>query len=209
MSLKTSDKIIAIIGVIILIGAGVGIYLYWVSDEDTKEPMEPEDEYVTYNIVPTLKDGESIKKTFTFSKSLLLLSKVNFDNNKFFQISEDNIISININVTYNDGVVGILQKKDTVNVIITDPDGGKHSCNNVEGTKKIKPIEEEVVVFDEEDPLKIIEYLMPDVLVKGGDWTEDKIIGADVVKAAGGKVKTIPFIEGYSTTDLINRLREL
>jgi rfaE bifunctional protein nucleotidyltransferase chain/domain len=65
-----------------------------------------------------------------------------------------------------------------------------------------------VIVFDEEDPLKIIEVLMPDVLVKGGDWTEDKIIGADVVKAAGGKVKTIPFVEGYSTTDLINKLRE-
>jgi D-beta-D-heptose 7-phosphate kinase/D-beta-D-heptose 1-phosphate adenosyltransferase len=66
-----------------------------------------------------------------------------------------------------------------------------------------------VVVFDEEDPLKVIQYLMPDVLVKGGDWPEDKIIGADVVKGAGGEVKSIPFVTGHSTTDLINRLREL
>jgi D-beta-D-heptose 7-phosphate kinase/D-beta-D-heptose 1-phosphate adenosyltransferase len=66
-----------------------------------------------------------------------------------------------------------------------------------------------VVVFDEEDPLKVIQYLMPDVLVKGGDWPEDKIIGADVVKGAGGEVKSIPFVMGYSTTDIINRLREL
>jgi rfaE bifunctional protein nucleotidyltransferase chain/domain len=66
-----------------------------------------------------------------------------------------------------------------------------------------------VVVFDEDDPLKLIQYLIPDVLVKGGDWAEDKIIGADVVKGAGGEVKTIPFVTGFSTTDLIDRLREL
>jgi len=66
-----------------------------------------------------------------------------------------------------------------------------------------------VVVFDEEDPLKVIQYLMPDVLVKGGDWPEDKIIGADVVKGAGGEVKSIPFVTGYSTTDIISRLGEL
>ncbi|MBN1833324.1 MAG: D-glycero-beta-D-manno-heptose 1-phosphate adenylyltransferase [Deltaproteobacteria bacterium] len=66
-----------------------------------------------------------------------------------------------------------------------------------------------VIVFDEEDPLKVIQYLMPDVLVKGGDWPENKIIGADVVKAAGGAVKTIPFVTGFSSTDLINKLREI
>jgi D-beta-D-heptose 7-phosphate kinase/D-beta-D-heptose 1-phosphate adenosyltransferase len=64
-----------------------------------------------------------------------------------------------------------------------------------------------VVVFDEEDPLKVIQYLMPDILVKGGDWTEDKIIGADVVRGAGGEVKSIPFVEGYSTTDIIKKMR--
>ena len=66
-----------------------------------------------------------------------------------------------------------------------------------------------VVVFDEEDPLKIIQHLMPHVLVKGGDWPEDKIIGADVVKGSGGEVKSIPFVTGYSTTDLMNRLKNL
>ncbi len=65
-----------------------------------------------------------------------------------------------------------------------------------------------VVVFDEEDPLKVIQYLMPDVLVKGGDWPEDKIIGADVVKGAGGEVKSIPFVTGHSTTDLIKKIGE-
>jgi D-beta-D-heptose 7-phosphate kinase/D-beta-D-heptose 1-phosphate adenosyltransferase len=63
-----------------------------------------------------------------------------------------------------------------------------------------------VIVFDEEDPLKVIEYLLPDVLVKGGDWTEDRIIGADVVKRAGGLVRVIPFEQGFSTTGIIEQI---
>ncbi|MBN2122975.1 MAG: D-glycero-beta-D-manno-heptose 1-phosphate adenylyltransferase [Deltaproteobacteria bacterium] len=64
-----------------------------------------------------------------------------------------------------------------------------------------------VVVFDEDDPLEVIRTLMPDVLVKGGDWTEDRIIGADVVKGAGGEVRRIPFLEGRSSTDIIERIK--
>jgi rfaE bifunctional protein nucleotidyltransferase chain/domain len=63
-----------------------------------------------------------------------------------------------------------------------------------------------VVIFDQDDPLKVIKYLVPDVLVKGGDWKEDDIIGADVVKKAGGKVLTIPFISGYSSSHIIKRV---
>ena len=63
-----------------------------------------------------------------------------------------------------------------------------------------------VVIFDEDDPFKVIQYLLPNVLVKGGDWSEDNIIGADVVKKAGGKVRRIPFITGFSTTDLIEKV---
>jgi len=66
-----------------------------------------------------------------------------------------------------------------------------------------------VVVFDEDNPLKVIRHLMPDVLVKGGDWPEDKIIGADVVKEAGGEVERIPFESGYSTTGLIEKINSL
>jgi rfaE bifunctional protein nucleotidyltransferase chain/domain len=64
-----------------------------------------------------------------------------------------------------------------------------------------------VVLFHEEDPLKVIEYLMPHVLVKGGDWSEDKIIGADAVKKAGGEVKRIPFAPGYSSTTIIEKIQ--
>jgi D-beta-D-heptose 7-phosphate kinase/D-beta-D-heptose 1-phosphate adenosyltransferase len=64
-----------------------------------------------------------------------------------------------------------------------------------------------VVLFDEDNPLNVIRQLVPNVLVKGGDWTEDKIIGADAVKKAGGIVKSLPFVAGYSTTALIEKIR--
>ncbi len=65
-----------------------------------------------------------------------------------------------------------------------------------------------VMIFDEDNPLKVIQYLSPDILVKGGDWAEGDIIGADVVKEAGGDVKRIPFISEFSTTDIIKKIKE-
>jgi D-glycero-beta-D-manno-heptose 1-phosphate adenylyltransferase len=62
-----------------------------------------------------------------------------------------------------------------------------------------------VVIFDQDTPLQLITALQPDVLVKGGDWTVDRIVGADLVLARGGKVKSLPFAKGYSTTRLIER----
>ena len=64
-----------------------------------------------------------------------------------------------------------------------------------------------VVIFDEDDPLNIIKEIVPDVLVKGGDWEEENIIGADFVKASGGRVERIPYVEGFSSTNIINRIR--
>ena len=64
-----------------------------------------------------------------------------------------------------------------------------------------------VVIFDDETPLAVIEHLMPDILVKGGDWNEDEIIGADVVKSAGGKVTRITYVSGYSTTEFIKKIK--
>jgi rfaE bifunctional protein nucleotidyltransferase chain/domain len=64
-----------------------------------------------------------------------------------------------------------------------------------------------VVVFDESTPLELIARLRPDVLVKGGDYTRDTIVGADVVEAAGGRVVTIPLVPGYSTTALVEKSR--
>ena len=62
-----------------------------------------------------------------------------------------------------------------------------------------------VVMFHEDTPLRLIETLIPDVLVKGGDYTRETIVGAEVVEAHGGVVTTIPLLEGRSTTSIINR----
>ena len=64
-----------------------------------------------------------------------------------------------------------------------------------------------VVLFDEDTPLILITTLMPDVLVKGGDYTRETIVGADVVEANGGIVATIPLLEGRSTTGIIAKAR--
>jgi rfaE bifunctional protein nucleotidyltransferase chain/domain len=65
-----------------------------------------------------------------------------------------------------------------------------------------------VVVFDEADPHAIISALQPDILVKGADWAEDAVIGRDVVEARGGKVVRMKLAEGYSTTNIINRIKQ-
>lgn len=66
-----------------------------------------------------------------------------------------------------------------------------------------------VIIFDEETPRELIAALLPDVLVKGGDWPLDQIVGRDEVEAAGGKVLSLPYVEGSSTTEIIERIKSL
>lgn len=62
-----------------------------------------------------------------------------------------------------------------------------------------------VVVFDEPTPLELMVALKPDVIVKGGDYVADEIVGAKEVKSWGGRVKIVPFVNGFSTTKLIEK----
>ena len=64
-----------------------------------------------------------------------------------------------------------------------------------------------VTLFDEDTPLSLIESLAPDVLVKGGDYTRETIVGADFVESRGGAVYAIPLLPGQSTTAIVERLR--
>jgi D-glycero-beta-D-manno-heptose 1-phosphate adenylyltransferase len=64
-----------------------------------------------------------------------------------------------------------------------------------------------VVVFDENDPHEVISEIRPDVLAKGADWMADRIIGRDVVEARGGRVIRIAFAPGFSTTSMIEKIR--
>jgi D-beta-D-heptose 7-phosphate kinase/D-beta-D-heptose 1-phosphate adenosyltransferase len=65
-----------------------------------------------------------------------------------------------------------------------------------------------VTIFDESTPREIISALLPDILVKGGDWGVDSIIGREEVEAAGGQVLSLPFVDGCSTTDVIQRIAQ-
>ena len=65
-----------------------------------------------------------------------------------------------------------------------------------------------VTLFGESTPLELIEAIRPDVLVKGDDYTVDAIVGADFVLAQGGRVETVALVPGYSTTKLIERIKE-
>lgn len=64
-----------------------------------------------------------------------------------------------------------------------------------------------VVIFDEDTPLELIKAVKPDVLVKGGDWKPEQIVGGDFVTQNGGKVVSIPFVEGYSTTRIEEKIK--
>ncbi len=65
-----------------------------------------------------------------------------------------------------------------------------------------------VLIFDDLTPQRVIAALLPDVLVKGGDWPGDKIVGREEVEAAGGRVVSAPVVAGYSTTEILKKIRD-
>jgi rfaE bifunctional protein nucleotidyltransferase chain/domain len=66
-----------------------------------------------------------------------------------------------------------------------------------------------VTIFPESTPLELINYLKPDILIKGGDWPEDKVVGRDEVKKWGGRVTIIPEVEGKSTTNIVEKIKKI
>ncbi|MBN1633601.1 MAG: D-glycero-beta-D-manno-heptose 1-phosphate adenylyltransferase [Ignavibacteria bacterium] len=73
--------------------------------------------------------------------------------------------------------------------------------------ENLKPVDG-VIIFEENTPLNLIDAIQPDFLVKGGDWKEDEIAGADLVKSNGGKVVIIKYVDNYSTTSVINKIKK-
>jgi D-beta-D-heptose 7-phosphate kinase/D-beta-D-heptose 1-phosphate adenosyltransferase len=65
-----------------------------------------------------------------------------------------------------------------------------------------------VVIFDDLTPQRVVAALLPDVLVKGGDWPGDQIVGREEVEAAGGRVVSVPVVPGYSTTEILKKIRD-
>jgi len=65
-----------------------------------------------------------------------------------------------------------------------------------------------VIIFNEPTPREVIEHLLPDVLVKGGDWAGDQIVGREEVESGGGRVVSIPVLPGYSTSAILQKIRD-
>ncbi|WP_456400866.1 D-glycero-beta-D-manno-heptose 1-phosphate adenylyltransferase [Persephonella sp.] len=88
--------------------------------------------------------------------------------------------------------------------------GESRPINNQEHRMKVlnalKPVDL-VIIFDEDTPERLIKEIKPDVLVKGGDWKIENIVGSDFVKSYGGKVQTIDFIYDISTTKIIQKVK--
>ncbi len=68
---------------------------------------------------------------------------------------------------------------------------------------------DDVIIFIEDTPYNLISKVMPDILVKGGDWKEEQIVGSDIVKQNGGKVMSLKFVNNYSTTGIIEKILKL
>ena len=66
-----------------------------------------------------------------------------------------------------------------------------------------------VIIFEDDTPEQLIQLIKPDVLCKGGDWSIENIVGGDFVKSYGGQVVSIPFVQGYSSSSLINKIKSL
>lgn len=88
---------------------------------------------------------------------------------------------------------------------------GEHRPINDEATRQhlLAALEfvDAVVVFEEDTPLELIKIVLPDVIVKGGDWKPEQIVGSDIVLANGGEVKSLAFKKGYSTTSIEEKIR--
>jgi D-beta-D-heptose 7-phosphate kinase/D-beta-D-heptose 1-phosphate adenosyltransferase len=88
---------------------------------------------------------------------------------------------------------------------------GQHRPINDEATRThlLAALEfvDAVVLFEQDTPFELIKLLEPDILVKGGDWRPEQIVGSDIVLSKGGKVLSLPFVEGYSTTNIEQKIK--
>jgi D-beta-D-heptose 7-phosphate kinase/D-beta-D-heptose 1-phosphate adenosyltransferase len=107
-----------------------------------------------------------------------------------------------------DALVVALNSDRSVRVLKGEGRPILNECERAEVVAALEAVDY-VIIFDDETPRELIAELLPDVLVKGGDWPLDQIAGRQEVEAAGGKVLSLPYVEGSSSTDIIERIKRL
>ncbi len=135
----------------------------------------------------------------------LLGKKIVFTNGVFDILHEGHIASLSSAASFGDVlIVGV-----NADASVKRLKGDSRPVNNENARALLLAslvLTDRVIIFGEDTPLNLIQLIMPDVLVKGGDYTIDQIVGAKEVIANGGEVKIVPLVEGISTTAIIEKI---
>ena len=151
-----------------------------------------------------IKNKELMSKV---SKLRLKNKKVVFTNGCFDILHLGHQTYLNQSKSLGDFLIVAINSDESVKLL----KGDDRPINNQElRSKNLMNLEcvDEVVVFSEETPLKLIEFLLPDVLTKGGDYNHKNIAGSNIVEKNGGRVVLLPYLKGYSTTTIIKNRRK-
>ena len=131
--------------------------------------------------------------------------KVVFTNGCFDIIHTGHVRYLKLARSYGDVLVVAVNSDDSVRTIKGEKRPIMSQSERAEVVAALGMVDY-VTVFDEPDPHRLIAELVPDVLVKGGDWDVKNIVGREIVETGGGKVHSLPFIEGASTTGIVERI---
>ena len=162
-----------------------------------------------------MKTGDAIeKKIMTVAQAKLMMAalkvtgkKVSFTNGCFDILHPGHLFSLKQAAEEADFLIVGLNSDASVKKL----KGPSRPINNTESRAMVLAhliVVDAVVVFEEETPLELIKALLPDVMVKGGDYTIDQVVGGKEVIANGGKVIINPIVEGFSTTSLIEKMKD-
>jgi len=161
-----------------------------------------------------MKTGDAIeKKIMTVAQAKLMMAalrvtgkKVSFTNGCFDILHPGHLFSLKQAAAEADYLIVGLNSDASVKKL----KGPSRPINNTESRAIVLAhliVVDAVVIFEEETPLELIKALLPDVMVKGGDYTIDEVVGGKEVMANGGKVIINPIVEGFSTTSLIEKMK--
>ena len=161
-----------------------------------------------------MKTGDAIeKKIMTVAEAKLMMAalrvtgkKVSFTNGCFDILHPGHLFSLKQAAAEADYLIVGLNSDASVKKL----KGPSRPINNTDSRAIVLAnliVVDAVVVFEEETPLELIKALLPDVMVKGGDYTIDEVVGGKEVIANGGKVIINPIVEGFSTTSLIEKMK--
>ena len=162
-----------------------------------------------------MKTGDAIeRKIMTVAQAKLMMAalkvtgkKVSFTNGCFDILHPGHLFSLKQAAEEADFLIVGLNSDASVKKL----KGPSRPINNTESRAMVLAhliVVDAVVVFEEETPLELIKALLPDVMVKGGDYTIDQVVGGKEVIANGGKVIINPIVEGFSTTSLIEKMKD-